>query len=399
VRRTNTEGFGGIRLATIVTAAIVVLTACNSTSAPGPSAKQPPTATLKPPTTVGTGEGQLNLIATPGYVDSSWTSAFTAATGCKVNPKYDQSTAEMVADMKDGGGGQWDMVSAPGDISLGLVYSGDVKPMNPNLIPDFVNFRQYFQAPPYNTINKIHYGIALQWWPNTLLYSTRKFPTAPNSWSTIYDASLKGLITVPDNPIQIADAAVYLMKSQPSLGIKDPYELTSTQFDAAVALLKQQRPLINVYWSIPQDEINLFQSGAVVAGTASPYETIQLKTVGAAVADTVPSEGATGFGDSWMLATRAPDPNCAYLWTKYVSTPMVQAEQALFFGEAPVNTKACAEMEALQAGSCSQYHVNAPDSYFNAIEFWKTPIATCDDGTQNCVPFSQWQTSWSTIIT
>ena len=29
---------------------------------------------------------------------------------------------------------------------------------------------------------------------------------------------------MPNNPIQIADAALYLMKSQPKLGITDPYE-------------------------------------------------------------------------------------------------------------------------------------------------------------------------------
>ena len=53
---------------------------------------------------------------------------------------------------------------------------------------------------------------------------------------------------MPDNPIQIADAALYLMKTQPSLGIKDPYELNSTQFNATINLLKKQKPLIKRYW-------------------------------------------------------------------------------------------------------------------------------------------------------
>ena len=39
---------------------------------------------------------------------------------------------------------------------------------------------------------------------------------------------------MPDNPIQIADAALYLSKTQPKLGITDPYELTQPQFNAAV---------------------------------------------------------------------------------------------------------------------------------------------------------------------
>ena len=59
---------------------------------------------------------------------------------------------------------------------------------------------------------------------------------------------------MPDNPIQIADAALYLA-AKAELGIKDPYELTPKQLDAAVALLKKQRPLIKKYWALASDEI------------------------------------------------------------------------------------------------------------------------------------------------
>ncbi|MHB8613203.1 MAG: ABC transporter substrate-binding protein [Candidatus Dormibacteraceae bacterium] len=387
-----------IRLGSFAAAAVLAATACGSTNTPtGSTLTQPPTATTKPPTTIGAGEGQLNLIAWEGYVDDSWVKQFTQQTGCKVSAKYAGSSDEMVSLMKDGGGGQWDMVSASGDADLRLIYSGDVQPMNTALIPDFGNFQAYFKNPPYNTISGVHYGISLQWGPNTLLYNTKKFVNAPTSWSVIYDSANKGLITVPDNPIQIADAALYLSKTKPSLGIKDPYELTKAQFDASVALLKLQRPLINKYWALASDEISLFQNGDVTVGAAWPYQTIQLKAAGAPVADTIPSEGATGWGDTWMLATKAPHPNCAYLWTAYVSTPQVQAEQALFFGETPVNTKACAAMESLQAGSCAQYHADAAGAYFDTIKFWKTPIAQCADGSNNCIPYDQWVSAWTTI--
>ena len=38
------------------------------------------------------------------------------------------------------------------------------------------------------------------------------------------------------------------MKTQPALGIEDPYELNKEQFNATVNLLKKQRPLIKRYW-------------------------------------------------------------------------------------------------------------------------------------------------------
>src|SRR6202011_1640899 len=86
------------------------------------------------------------------------------------------------------------------DADLRLIDGGYVKPMNTALILDFNNFQTYFKAPAYNTINGIHYGISLQWGPNTLLYSTKKFPTAPTSWSAVYDPANKGLVTAYDYP-------------------------------------------------------------------------------------------------------------------------------------------------------------------------------------------------------
>jgi putative spermidine/putrescine transport system substrate-binding protein len=352
---------------------------------------------MKPQASIGTGEGQLNLIAWDGYADDSWVKPFTEQTGCKVTTRYAASSDEMLTLMKDGGGGQWDMVSASGDAGLRLIYDGDVMPMNAALIPDWNSFHPFFKNPPYNTINDLHYGISLQWGPNTLVYSTKKFPSAPSSWSVLYDVANKGAITVPDSAMQIADAALYLSKTQPALGIKDPYELTQKQFDATISLLKKQRPLVRQYFQIPADEISLFQNGQVFAGAGSTYQTVQLKVGGAQVGDTVPAEGATGWGDTWMLATKAAHPNCAYQWAKHVSTPKVQAQQALLFGETPVNTKACAEMEALQSGSCAMYHADATASYLGAIKFWKTPLATCADGKNNCIAYDQWLTAWAAV--
>lgn len=385
------------RLVAAAAAAIVAVTACGSSTNTGVTTKQPPTAGMKPLASVGNGEGALNLIDWGGYVQTLWQKPFEDATGCKIHYQDAGSSDEMVSLMANGGGNNWDMVSASGDADLRLIYGGDVKPMNMDLIPDWKNFQDKFKSPPFNTISGVHYGVSLQWGPNTLLYNTDKFPTAPTSWSLIYDSQYSGLITIPDNPIQIADAALYLSVKNKSLGITDPYELTQKQFDAVVALLKQQKPYVKKYWAAVSDEETLFKSGDVVLGAAWPIMTTDLKIAGAHTADTIPSEGATGWADTWMLATNAPHPNCAYKWAAWVSTAKVQAEQAINYGETPVNSQACAEMEALSPGSCAAFHANAPESYFNSIKFWKTPITTCDDGTESCIPYAQWQSAWTTI--
>ena len=357
-----------------------------------------PTANLPVLQKVGPGEGQLNLIAWGGYTDPKWVKPFEQQTGCQVNAKIANSSDEMVALMKGGGGGQFDMVSSSGDADLRLLYAGDAHPVNINLIPAWKDFFPAFQSPAFNTINGVHYGVSLQWGPNVLMYNTKNFPTAPTSWSVIYDQKYKGQVTVPDNPIQIADAALYLKTHQPSLGITDPYELTQPQFQAAVSLLANQRPLIEKYWTSISQEVFDFKNGNATVGAAWPVMVSELKADKFPIGTTIPSEGATGWADTWMLAAKAPHPNCAYKWMQYISTPKVQALQAVTYGETPDNKLACAEMDKLQAGSCKLYHADAPQSYFDAIALWKTPLATCDNGQNNCVPYAQWISAWDTQV-
>jgi putative spermidine/putrescine transport system substrate-binding protein len=349
------------------------------------------------PTSIGKGEGALNLVAWEGYTQPQWVKPFTQQTGCKVHAKYAGSSDEMVTLMRQGGGSQYDMVSASGDASLRLIRGHIVQGVNVNLIPDWKNFIPQLKGPSHNTVDGVHYGISLQWGPNTLLYNTQKVKPAPTSWSAIYSPKYKGQVTVPDNPIQIADAALYLSKTQPNLGITDPYELTSKQLDAAAALLRTQKPLIKKYWALASDEIDLFKNGDAVIGASWPYQTNTLAADKVPVKDLIPKEGATGWADTWMLSAKAKHPNCAYMWMKYISTPKVQAEQALSFGETPANLKACPFMDKIQKGGCAQYHANAPASYFNSIKFWKTPIADCGNGKNDCMDYTAWQQKWTQI--
>jgi len=290
------------------------------------------------------------------------------------------------------------MVSASGDASLRLIYGKDVQPVDVSRIPDYKNFNPAFRSPPNNTVGGKHYGVSLQWGPNTLLYNTQKVKPAPKSWSVLYSSKYKGKITVPDNPIQIADAALYLMKTNRSLGIKDPYELNQKQMDAAVALLRKQKPLIKKYWALASDEIDLFKNGDVVLGASWPYQTNTLIAAKAPVKDLVPREGATGWLDTWMLSAKSKNVDCAYKWLAWISTPKVQAQQAVYFGETPVNKLACKEMDKIAKGSCKQYHADAPLAYFKKIYFWKTPIADCGNGKKDCMDYSKWVTAWNEVI-
>ena len=349
------------------------------------------------PTSVGKGEGKLTLVAWEGYTEKQWVAPFEKATGCDVTSKYAGSSNDMFNLMTSGGGGQYDMVSASGDASLRLIYAGAVAEVNMKLIPASKDFFKAFQSPPNNTVDGKHYGVSLQFGPNVLMVNKKAFKKAPTTWGALYDPKNKGRITVPDNPIQIADAALYLSKTKPSLGIKDPYELTKAQLDAAVQLLEQQRPLVKKYWALASDQIDLFKNGGSTIGASWPYQVNTLRAAKVPVVGVIPKEGATGWLDTWMLSSKAKHPNCAYKWMQYISTPKPQAQQAIYFGETPVNKKACKVMDSISRGACAQYSGNKTESYYRSIKFWKTPITDCGNGQKNCMDLRAWTDAWTKI--
>ena len=349
------------------------------------------------PTSVGKGEGKLTLVAWEGYTEKQWVAPFEKATGCDVTTKYAGSSNDMFNLMTSGGGGQYDMVSASGDASLRLIYAGAVAEVNMKLIPASKDFFKAFQSPPNNTVDGKHYGVSLQFGPNVLMVNKKAFKRAPTTWGALYDPKNKGKITIPDNPIQIADAALYLSRTKPSLGIKDPYELTKAQLDAAVQLLEQQRPLVKKYWALASDQIDLFKNGGSTIGASWPYQVNTLRAAKVPVVGVIPKEGVTGWLDTWMLSSKAKHPNCAYKWMQYISTPKPQAQQAIYFGETPVNKKACKVMDSISKGACAQYSGNKTESYYRSIKFWKTPITDCGNGQKNCMDLRAWTDAWTKI--
>ena len=142
-------------------------------------------------------------------------------------------------------------MSASGDASVRMIAGGDVAPIDTAILTNYDDIVPLLKNQPYNSVNGQMYGVPHGWGANLLQCRTDKVDPAPDSWSVVFDENspYKGKITAYDDPIYIADAALYLKATQPDLEITNPYELDQKQFDAAVALLKKQRPIIGEYWS------------------------------------------------------------------------------------------------------------------------------------------------------
>ena len=265
------------------------------------------TALADMPKVVGEGEGQVDIVAWPGYIERGesdkaydWVTSFEKETGCKVNVKTAATSDEMVTLMNQGG---FDLVTASGDASLRLIAGKKVQPINIDLIPSWKTLDERLQNAPWHTVDGVHYGVPYQWGPNVLAYNTNVFKEAPKSWSVVFEEqtlpdgkSNKGRVQGYDGAIYIADAAVYLSKKKPELGIKNPYELTKAQYDAAIALLQSQRALIGRYWHDATVQVDDFKSEGVVASSSWPYQVNLLQADKKPIASTIPEGRCNGLG-------------------------------------------------------------------------------------------------------
>jgi putative spermidine/putrescine transport system substrate-binding protein len=386
--------------------AALLLAGCGSSSSPGSGsgggagAQQPPK--LSAPTSVGAGEGELNIVVWAGYAEDGsndksvdWVHPFQQQTGCKVNVKVGNTSDEMVTLMKTG---QYDGVSASGDATLRLIYSGDVAPVNTSLVPNYATIADFLKNGSWNSVNGQMYGIPHGWGANLLTWRTDKVTPAPDSWSAVFDPNspYKGKVTAYDSPIYIADAALYLEATKPELKITNPYELDGTQFQAAVDLLKGQKNLVGEYWSDYTKAVQALESGDTVVGTE--WQIIANLVNGgkkAKVQSIVPKEGSTGWSDTWMVASKAKHPNCMYKWLDWIVSPKVNAQVAEWFGEAPAQTKACDETSDKQF--CGTYHALDTD-YASKISYWSTPTRNCGDSRGNtCKDYAAWTQAWTEI--
>lgn len=352
---------------------------------------------------VGKGEGELNLVAWPGYVedgstdpDVDWVSGFEKDTGCKVNVKLGNTSDEMVTLMRTG---QYDGVSASGDATLRLIEGKDVSPVNTDLIPNYEDVFDDLKDKAHNTVDGVNYGVPHGRGANLLMWNTDKVTPAPNSWSAVFDpkemAAYKGKVTAYDSPIYIADAALYLKETQPDLGIENPYELDDKQFNAAIDLLKTQKEYVGEYWSDYTKEVEAFANGSSLVGTTWQVIANLLAAEKATVDTTLPAEGSTGWSDTWMISSKAKHPNCMYLWMNHIISPDANAQVAEWFGEAPANEKSC-KLTA-DEDHCDVYHA-ADKAYWEDVYYWTTPIADCgDDRGKKCKDYNDWVQGWTEI--
>jgi putative spermidine/putrescine transport system substrate-binding protein len=357
-----------------------------------------------PPIALGAPEGELDILAGPGYVESGqndpgadWVTAFERRTGCDVTVRVANSSDEMVALM---GTDRYDGVLAPGDAATRLIAAGDVAPLNTALIPHRRDVIPALRELPLTSADGRSYGVAQGRGANLLMWRRGRLGALPpTSWDAVFDVAkvtpYSGRVTAPDSPLALADAALYLRVHRPSLLIDDVFELDDRQFGAAVDLLDRQRRAVGRYWSDPTQLESAFALGRAVVGRSTQGIADALIAYGLRVAAILPAEGATGWVSMWMVSSRAHHPTCMYRWIDHALSPEVNAAIARYVGEAPASAHACAVPG--MARYCEVYHA-ADEAFYDQVRYATAPRRDCGDRRgRKCADLDDWTRAWSQI--
>jgi spermidine/putrescine-binding protein len=308
----------------------------------------------------------LNLLVWEGYADSSFVHAFEEQNHCKVSASYMGSSDELVAKLRGGSAGNYDVISPSSDVATSIASAGLAAPLDLAKLPGYSQLSPQLTSLPLVRLKGQVYGVPFMWGPDPMIYDTTAFPRPPESWNIFWDPKYRGKISVWDDLSTVYMAAQVLGYDKP-----DPsqlYNLTDAQLDAVKKKLLEMKPNIRKMWSTGGELTNLFQNHEVVAAMGWPLMTNQLRKVNYPVGETIPKENTTGWIDHLMITAGSENRDLAHKFLEYMIEAQIQKKVTDVTGYTPANPQAAQFMTPDEVKSL---HLDDVDNYQKRIYFWQ----------------------------
>jgi spermidine/putrescine-binding protein len=308
----------------------------------------------------------LSLLVWEGYADPSFLKAFEDAHHCKVVASYMGSSDELVAKLRGGSAGNYDVISPSSDVATSIVKAGLAAPLDLSKIPAYPQLSARLRESPLVKANGQTYGVPFVWGPNPLLYDTNAFPKAPESWSDLWNPKLKGKLSLWDELSSVYMAAQVLGYDKP-----DPnqlYNLTDEQLEAVKKKLIELKPNIRKYWTTGGELTNLFQNHEITIAMGWPLMTTQLRKLNYPIGETIPKENTTGWIDHLMITAASSHKELAQAFLEYMVEPQTQKLVTDVTHYTPANP---ATAKLLTPDEVKSLHLDDPDAYMKRIYFWQ----------------------------
>src|SRR6266702_6981924 len=189
----------------------------------------------------------LNLLVWEGYADPSFVHGFEEQYHCKVSASYMGSSDELVAKLRGGSAGNYDVISPSSDVASSIATAGLATPLDLAKIPSYRQLSPQLTSLPLVRTNGQVYGVPFMWGPDPIIYDTTAFAQPPDSWTVLWEPKYKGKVSVWDDLPTVYMAAQVLGYDKP-----DPshlYNLTDQELDAVKKKLLELKPNVRKMWA------------------------------------------------------------------------------------------------------------------------------------------------------
>jgi putative spermidine/putrescine transport system substrate-binding protein/spermidine/putrescine transport system substrate-binding protein len=308
----------------------------------------------------------LNLLVWEGYADPSYVKAFEEQNHCKVSASYMGSSDELVAKLRGGSAGTYDVISPSSDVATMLANSGLASPLDLGKLPTYNQLSPQLTSLALVRVKGDVYGVPFMWGPDPLIYDTTMFPQPPDSWNIMWDSKLKQKISVWDDLSTVYMAAQVLGYDKPDPG--HLYNLSDDELNAVKKKLIDLKPNIRKMWSTGGELTNLFQNHEVVIAMGWPLMTNQLRKSNFPVGEIIPKENTTGWIDHLMITAGSDNKELAYKFLEFMIQAQTQKKVTDVTGYTPANPHAARFMTAEEVKSL---HLDDVDNYQKRLYFWQ----------------------------
>jgi putative spermidine/putrescine transport system substrate-binding protein/spermidine/putrescine transport system substrate-binding protein len=308
----------------------------------------------------------LNLLVWEGYADPSFVKSFEEQHHCKVTASYMGSSDELMAKLRGGSAGNYDVISPSSDVATSIATGNLAAPLDLSKIPSYSQLSPQLTNLPLVRVAGQVYGVPFMWGPDPLIYDTTVFPNPPDSWNVLWDPKYKGRISVWDDLSTVYMAAQVLGYDKP-----DPsqlYNLSDEQLEAVKKKLLELKPNIRKMWATGGDLTNLFQNHEIVASMGWPLNTVELKKINFPVGETIPKENTTGWIDHLMITAGSENKELAYQFLEYMIEAQTQKKVTDVTRYTPANPQAA---QFMTADEVKTLHLDDVDNYQKRLYFWQ----------------------------
>jgi putative spermidine/putrescine transport system substrate-binding protein/spermidine/putrescine transport system substrate-binding protein len=105
----------------------------------------------------------LNLLVWEGYADPSFVKAFEEQNHCRVSASHMGSSDELVAKLRGGSAGNYDVISPPSDVATMISEAKLAAPLDLTKLPAYAQLSPKLTSMPLVRVDDSVYGVPFMW--------------------------------------------------------------------------------------------------------------------------------------------------------------------------------------------------------------------------------------------